>query len=49
MVIDGDDELIGKNVLKIFNVEFQRLKAGVVYSNFIYLDHRNKLIGDGFT
>lgn len=33
--LDGDDELIGKNVFKVFNVEYQKRKAGALYSNFI--------------
>ena len=33
---DADDELIGKNVLKVFNAAFQQKKAGVIYSNFIW-------------
>lgn len=34
--IDGDDELIGRNVLQVFNWGYQTLKAGVLYSNFIF-------------
>ena len=34
--VDGDDELIGKNVLKIFNVAYQKFKAGVVWSSFYW-------------
>jgi hypothetical protein len=36
MNVDADDELIGKNVLKIFNAAHQKLKAGVIYSNFYF-------------
>lgn len=49
MSIDGDDELIGRNVLKIFNAEHQRLKAGVIYSNFYYYDQKEGKIMNGFT
>jgi hypothetical protein len=33
--LDGDDEFIGKNVLKIFNANYQRTNAGVIYSNYL--------------
>jgi hypothetical protein len=49
MSIDGDDELIGRNVFKIFNAEYQRLEAGVIYSNFFYFDQKEKKIMSGFT
>jgi len=32
--VDGDDELIGRNVFKVFNWAYQTQKAGVVYSNY---------------
>lgn len=32
--IVGNNELIGKNVLKIFNAVYQSNKVGMVYSNF---------------
>jgi hypothetical protein len=32
--MDGDDEFIGKNALKLFNSIYQTRKSGVVYSNF---------------
>jgi glycosyltransferase involved in cell wall biosynthesis len=35
MIIDGDDELLGRQVLKLFNAVFQKEKAWFVYSNFI--------------
>lgn len=35
MVVDGDDELIGRQVLKLLNVIYQKTGAWVVYSNFI--------------
>ena len=35
MIVDGDDELIGRQVLKVFNAAFQKEKAWFVYSNFI--------------
>lgn len=35
LIIDGDDELIGRQVLKLYNSVFQKEKAWFVYSNFI--------------
>ena len=48
MILDADDELIGKNVLKIFNVAYQKYKAGVIYSNFVNY-HQNIGVSLGFT
>lgn len=48
MHLDGDDEFIGKNVLKIFNAEYQRRKAGALYSNF-YFYSQNRYSAPGFT
>ena len=48
MVVDADDELIGKNVLKEFNAAYQQKKAGVVYSNFFYYKD-NSFLRVGFT
>jgi hypothetical protein len=33
--VDGDDELIGRQVLKLFNAVFQQKNAWFVYSNFL--------------
>lgn len=33
MIVDGDDELIGSQVLKVFNAFFQKKNAWFVYSN----------------
>ena len=35
MVVDGDDELVGRQVLKLFNSIFQQEKMWFVYSNCI--------------
>ena len=49
MSIDGDDELLGRNLFKIFNADYQRLKAGVIYSNFYYYDQKEHNIMSDFT
>ena len=35
MIIDGDDELIGRQVLKLYNAVFQEKGLYFVYSNFL--------------
>ncbi len=35
MIVDGDDELVGRMVLKLFNSVFQKDKVWFAYSNFI--------------
>jgi hypothetical protein len=34
-IVDGDDELIGRQVLKLFNAAYHRTKAFAIYSNHI--------------
>jgi len=40
MVVDGDDELIGRQVLKLFNAIFQEKKVLFVYSNCLTSDFK---------
>lgn len=35
MIVDGDDKLIGRQVLKLYNAVFQQKKLWFVYSNFL--------------
>lgn len=35
MIVDGDDELIGKQILKFFNSQFQEKKYWLMYTNFV--------------
>lgn len=35
MIVDGDDELLGKQVFKFFNAVFQSKKLWLAYTNFI--------------
>ncbi len=35
LIVDGDDELIGRQVLKLYNSIFQKEKSWFVYSNFL--------------
>ena len=35
IVLDGDDELLGKQVLKLFNSVFQKDKIWLMYANFM--------------
>ena len=36
LIVDGDDELLGRQVLKLFNSLFQKTGAWFVYSNFVF-------------
>jgi glycosyltransferase involved in cell wall biosynthesis len=42
--IDADDELIGTNVFKVFNAEYQRTNGGFLYSS-MYKYNQNVFIG----
>lgn len=35
MIVDGDDELVGKQVFKFFNSQFQSKGLWLIYSNFL--------------
>jgi len=35
MVLDGDDELIGRQVLKLYNAVFQKEQIWFMYTNFV--------------
>lgn len=34
VILDGDDELIGRNVFKLLNAKYQKSRAGYIYTNF---------------
>jgi glycosyltransferase involved in cell wall biosynthesis len=48
ITLDGDDELVGRNVFKLFNWAYQTKRAGVVYSNFYWYD-QGRSVREGFT
>lgn len=35
LIVDGDDELVGKQILKFFNAIFQTYDIWLAYSNFV--------------
>jgi hypothetical protein len=35
IILDGDDELLGRQVFKLFNSQFQAKKYWLAYSNFM--------------
>ena len=47
--IDGDDELIGNNVFKLFNAIYQSKNPGIAYSNHIYYMQDSKTILKGYS
>lgn len=48
ITLDGDDELIGGNVFKLFNWGYQTKRVGVLYSNFYWYD-QGRSVREGFT
>ena len=40
MVLDGDDYLLGRQVLKLFNAIFSSKDVWVAYSNFLTMSHK---------
>lgn len=49
VVVDGDDELIGFNVLQVLNAAYTTSDAGFLYSNFYYYQHLTQFVKQGFT
>jgi glycosyltransferase involved in cell wall biosynthesis len=49
LTLDGDDELIGRNAIKLFNANYHRLQAGYLYSNYYYFDSPAQIIIDGIS
>jgi hypothetical protein len=47
-LVDGDDELLGINVLKVFNSVYTRKGLEVMYSNIIVND-KNKYVKQGWS
>jgi len=46
--VDGDDELLGRNVLKVLNVIYQREKVGFLYSlSYVIYAQGKKMISIG--
>ena len=41
MIVDGDDQLVGRQVFKLYNAVFQKEKVWFVYSNFIDVNNKN--------
>lgn len=37
LVVDGDDELIGKQVFRLYNTLFQRTGAYFIYTNYLMI------------
>jgi hypothetical protein len=46
MILDGDDSLLGREVMSLFNAVYQKNKAGLVYSRYI-LVYDNSRAGIG--
>ena len=48
VIVDGDDELLGRNFLKTLNAVYQKTNSGVVYTN-IYLFNFGPTVKLGFS
>lgn len=42
-MIDGDDSLIGTNVLSLLNAVYQKEKPALLWSNFLIVYHNNQI------
>lgn len=42
MLVDGDDSLLGTQVMKLFNAVYQKNKAAVVYSRYLVLSGNDR-------
>jgi glycosyltransferase involved in cell wall biosynthesis len=49
VLVDGDDELLGVNVLKVFNSMYSRRGLEVLYSNFINSNRRGRKVRLGWS
>ncbi len=38
--VDGDDELMGRNVFKVINAVYQKYKIGVLWSSYFRINHK---------
>ena len=36
-IVDGDDSLIGREILGLYNAVYQNSKSGLVYSNYLHI------------
>jgi hypothetical protein len=43
MILEGNNELVGKHVLKIFNSAYKSNSVGLIYSNFYRYDRGGKI------
>jgi hypothetical protein len=41
-LIDGDDSLLGRKVLQLYNAVYQQKRAALIYSNFLKILTNNK-------
>jgi hypothetical protein len=49
VVLDGDDELIGKQVFKFLSAAYQMTGSYYIYTNFLMIDPINHSVGIGFS
>ncbi len=49
MLIDGDDQLLGHQVLRMLNTFYRRYNANLVYGNFIEFHQEREVVRLGFS
>lgn len=47
--VDGDDQLIGNYVFKLFNAVYQTKNPGFAYSNHVYYAEDEEYISKGYS
>ncbi len=48
-MVDGDDELLGREAFKVFNAVYQKTNAGVVYSNHLKVYWKREVVYIGWS
>lgn len=42
MLVDGDDSLLGRQAMSLFNAVYQKNKAGLVYSRYLLISNNDR-------
>ena len=49
VLVDGDDILLGKDVLRVFDATYQSSDAEIVYSNHLKMSWREEKVKQGWS
>lgn len=47
LIVDGDDQLVGKNVFKVYNAIYQSKQPAIAYSLSLYYSTSDNRVKDG--